>query len=143
MTTYHPIAWTSDLQVGVPEIDDEHALLVTLYNDVVRATNRGVSRPTRDSIVRSLKAYAIFHMDHEEAWMRRHSYPDTERHRQQHAEFKAAIDTLCGPPDEHGSLLGVAGFLRGWILGHIRVDDRALFEWTNSERIDPMACAAE
>ncbi|WP_448192218.1 bacteriohemerythrin [Azospirillum sp. sgz301742] len=148
MSTFHPIAWTSDLAVGVPEIDDEHALLVTLYNDVVRAANQGVSRQMRESILRSLRAYAVFHMDHEDLWMRRHGYPDAEQHRQRHAEFKAAIDTLCAASDEqgtgeHGSMQIMAGFLRGWILGHIRVEDRALFDWMTGERSDLLAYAAE
>lgn len=148
MTSFNPIAWTRDLEVGVPDIDDEHALLVTLYNDVVRATRQGVSRPTRDAIVRSLQAYAVFHMDHEEAWMIRHAYPDAARHRQRHAEFKAAIEALCTAADgrdvaDHASLSGLAGFLRDWILDHIRGDDRALFEWSRGGGPNPLACAAE
>jgi len=147
MSTFHPIPWTSDLEVGVPEIDDEHALLVTLYNDVVRATRQGVSRPTRDGIVRSLQAYAVFHMDHEEAWMRQHGYPDAERHRQRHAEFKAAVEALCTAADAqdaagHASMAAMAAFLRDWILGHILGEDRALFEWSSRDP-NPLACAAE
>lgn len=148
MSAFNPIAWTRDLEVGVPDIDDEHALLVTLYNDVVRATLQGVSRPTRDAIVRSLQAYAVFHMDHEEAWMIRHAYPDAARHRQRHAEFKAAIDALCADVDTpqeaaHTAMAGLAGFLRDWILDHIRGDDRALFEWSRGGGPAPLACAAE
>ena len=148
MTTFHPIAWTGDLEVGVAEIDDEHALLVTLYNDVVRAAHQGVSRPMRDGILRTPQAYAVFHINHEDAWMLRHAYPDAERHRQRHAEFKAAIDTLCAAMDAPGKagqaiMAGLAEFLRGWILDHIRGEDRALFEWSNGGGPNPLARAAE
>ncbi|WP_431858441.1 bacteriohemerythrin [Azospirillum sp.] len=146
MPTFHPIAWTPDLEVGVPEVDDEHALLVTLYNDVVRATRQGVSRPTRDGIVRSLQAYAVFHMDREEAWMISHAYPDTARHRARHAEFRAAVEALyADAPDdaEHARMAALASFLRAWILDHIRGEDRALFDWIHDGCPNPLACAAE
>lgn len=146
MPIFHPIAWTPDLEVGVCEIDDEHALLVTLYNDVVRAARQGVSRPTRQSIVRSLQAYAVFHMDHEEAWMIRHAYPQAARHRARHAEFKAAAAALCTEAADdggHARMAALAGFLRAWILDHIRGEDRALFDWSRNGGPNPLACAAE
>ncbi|PWC38804.1 hemerythrin family protein [Azospirillum sp. TSO22-1] len=146
MPTFHPIAWTRDLEVGVPEIDDEHTLLVTLYNDVVRAARQGVSCPTRDGIVRTLQAYAVFHMDREEAWMIRHAYPDAAHHRARHAEFKAVVAALrADAPDDagHARIATLAGFLRAWILDHIRGEDRALFDWSRDDCPNPLACAAE
>ena len=129
MSTFHPIPWTGDLEVGVPEIDAEHALLVTLYNDVVRAVTLGVSRQTRDGIVRSLR--------------RRHGYPDEAEHRRRHAEFKAAMDALGDPAEGDGAMAGVAGFLHEWILNHIVHDDRALFDWIAQAEDKNLLLAAE
>jgi len=118
------ISWTSDFDVGIPVIDEEHQTLVALYNDLVHSLERGATQTMSQSMVRSLQRFVIDHMSREEVFIRQHSFPGAEQHIQEHRDFGAAVSAL-----PNGEVAGtVVALLRGWILNHILISDRALFE---------------
>ena len=118
------IDWMPDFELGVPEIDEEHRTLVALYNDLIHALIRGASRIMSQSIIRSLRRYMAEHMSREEAYIQRHGFPGADQHIREHREFSAAV---CALPDK-GMAESAAVLLREWILNHILISDRALFE---------------
>lgn len=120
-----PIVWTEEFELGIPEIDEDHRGLVTLYNDMVCALRRSVSATMTRDIVASLCRFMRLHMRREEALMPP-GY-DTEVHLRQHRACEAVLVNLEGGDAAGQPLAGIAGFLRGWILGHVLVHDRALF----------------
>lgn len=123
-----PIVWTPDMAVGIPEIDDEHATLVALYNDLVHALQRGVSLFMNHSMMQSLLSYLSGHMDREEGYIRRHAFPDADAHFREHREVKVALRVLAAHPPDGSAAGRAARRLRGWVLHHILVSDRALFD---------------
>jgi len=123
-----PIVWTPDMAVGIPVIDEEHATLVALYNDLVHALQRGVSLFTNRGMMQSLLSYLSGHMDREEGYIRRHAFPDAEAHIREHREFGAALQVLTVHPPDGEAAMQACRLLRGWVLHHILISDRELFD---------------
>lgn len=122
------IEWGPVFAFGGLEIEAEHLVIVTLYNDVVRSVGRPVSCQMRRELVESLERYALIHFAHEEDHMRRTGYPGTRVHEQSHAHFREAVralaETVFNSIDQE-----IVTFLHQWLVKHILVEDRAFYNW--------------
>lgn len=123
-----PILWMPDFEVGIAGIDAEHASLVALYNDLVHSLQRGASGVMNQGIMRSLLRYLCEHMDREEGYIRLHSFPGADAHIREHRDFGNALQALSTHPPDGEAAEQAARLLRKWILHHILVSDRALFD---------------
>lgn len=122
------IAWTADLEIGFESIDQQHQVLVTLYNDLVHALDRNVSVAMKREFLSSVHSYFLAHMAHEEAKLREHKHPKTDEHIGLHREAEAALAEAIRQSGEHLDPFPIAQFLRGRILAHILVEDRSMFK---------------
>lgn len=127
----HPLellVWTPDMAVGIPTIDNEHAIVVALYNDLVHALQRGASLVTNRGILQTLRNYLLDHMDREEGYIRQHAFPDADAHIRDHRGFADALEALTTQPPDDAAAVHAGRLLRGWIVHHILVSDRTLFD---------------
>ncbi len=121
------VDWTGDLSVNVKLIDDEHKMLLSVYNDLVESLQRHDQAAVVDKVMKELFAYTQYHFGHEDELMSSYGYDDIEAHRAQHAGFvdrlHAMEQSIAAGQDtaEH-----LAEFVRSWITGHIKVADRKL-----------------
>lgn len=119
--------WTSDLSVGVEEIDEQHKELIARNNRLCTAMNEGSGREELLRIMTFLESYIVRHFELEELYMMRHQYPGFVDHKVRHTAFIRSvleIDvrlTRLGPTDELVSEVGE--FLVGWLTGHIMNTD--------------------
>jgi hemerythrin len=125
-----PLTWNEDFACGIPEIDEQHMILVDLLNvlSVARASEPGTELVRR--IVLDFLNYAQFHFETEELLMQRYGYAESEpeeatRHLEQHRlallQMAAARDTLRSR--EAMPLDDLIGFLRDWLERHIPSTD--------------------
>jgi hemerythrin-like metal-binding protein len=119
------IAWSEDLRVGIPELDDQHRQLVELAARFASAARGGQGRRMSGEILASLESYAATHFAAEEAFMERCGYPQLERHRRQHGQLIAKLTELRQRHQAGQRITGrVAELLRYWVHHHIAAVDR-------------------
>lgn len=127
---YELLTWGDSLSVGVPEMDNEHQVLVGLYNDAARAFAAGCHRDEKRRILNELDTYAFYHFGMEEALMRVCRYPRAKEHGGEHAGFRRELATLKAeldrPGDEDRFEEHALTFIRTWISRHIQGSDKAL-----------------
>lgn len=123
MTLIH---WTPALEVGHPDIDADHRILVDLVNQLAAATG------TIDMALANLDAllsHAAAHFGREEALMQEIAYQQTSRHAKEHLhladdliEYRQALRR----GDVSATTLG--RFVRDWFMEHAAFSDRYLAE---------------
>ena len=129
--------WTSGIEIGYPEIDEQHKLLFVLAQAVADPL---VSAADHKPDMEKLQVLIDFSQEHfafEENLMRSSGYPETERHAKYHVALLTELQTYCarlgrGVNTDRASLVD---FLRNWLLLHIDTADRELAVWLKKREI--------
>lgn len=125
------IEWTSDLSVGIPELDLQHQQLYGLagrLHDAMRAGDRGAV----PGIVACLHELAEAHFACEERWMADLRYPGLREHRVAHESFTAdlaAIERALAGGIRPSVMVDLAHFLGRWMREHLRGADLPFGRW--------------
>lgn len=123
--------WTSELEVGIEQIDEQHRWLVEKTN---RLHDHLVSAdPNLEEIGRVLEELMDYTMNHfivEEAIFQRLGYPEAEAHKVQHDQFTAQIMDQLQRHDG-GELSGreTLDLLADWLTHHIVKVDKAYVDF--------------
>ena len=88
------IAWSDDLLVKVPAIDDDHKRLFALMNEMLASTPLRAEAINR--AVEDLCRYTTFHFAREQEGMARSDYPDLETHTSEHGRLVLQLEHLIG-----------------------------------------------
>jgi hemerythrin len=81
------ISWDDRLNLGIPEIDQQHQRLVQMIDDLSEAMIQGRSQEVLQSILAGLVDYTHIHFATEERYFAQVQYPETPRHQAQHQTF--------------------------------------------------------
>ncbi|MDR3439445.1 hemerythrin family protein [Telmatospirillum sp.] len=127
MITTPFIAWSSEMTVGVPFLDDEHRELIKLINEL-DAISANANRAEVESGLACLATYAVKHFHDEESFMTRIHFSRIALHQQQHDEFMTKVQSFLArlKGEDHTKLvLEILDFLADWWLDHILEEDKA------------------
>ena len=122
------IAWSKILSVGVAEIDDDHRLLIALFNELNRAVAAGESAAYLAATLEELINCTVWHFSHEERLMLKHRYEGIEEHKAEHRELIKSAKELqqeilqADKPVVHEHI----EFLERWLTEHILTADLRL-----------------
>lgn len=121
------IEWNSSYSVGVPSIDAQHSVLISLLNDLHEAMLTGTAQTRTGPLLRSLVFYAHDHFATEETMMRTAGYPALKEHREQHQVLARRVEhyALRHERGESALNLQLLTFLRDWLVTHILEEDMA------------------
>jgi hemerythrin len=126
------LEWTSDLRVGVDEIDEQHQELFRRAERLILALRAG-DRGEVEPLVHYLADYVVSHFDCEERWMARAEYPDLQAHQDAHRRFKDDFAALTREYQRKGPTplmaLTVHNWLAEWLRQHICGADVTLARW--------------
>lgn len=121
------MTWTSDLSVGLPDIDREHHWLL----DATNLLHEELSQPEPSHAVvadtlHGLMDYTVNHFVGEESLFQRVNYPHADAHRALHDRFTAQVMGLIND-HEAGKDIGTSTLelLKNWLVNHIMVADKA------------------
>ena len=135
-----PIEWTSSLQVGVEEIDEQHRELFRRAARLVNALKVG-DRTEVEPLMRYLSDYVVSHFECEERWMAETEYPGLETHRDTHRRFRDDLREMMREYQRKGPTalvaLTVSNWLGDWLRTHIGGPDVELARWL-SVRGEPL-----
>jgi len=119
-TTRKVILWDR-LSIGNPEIDNDHKMLLEIYNDLVDLIEFKKSREEFAKILTKMTDYSLGHFKKEEKYMEYISYPKLKEHRDFHRNYiyKVSmfnVDLLgTNPPNPEE----IIDFLKKWWINHI------------------------
>lgn len=123
--------WTVNFETGIPEIDEQHQVLVRLLNKLVGHLAFQAEAPEIDAVLEELKRYTVYHFAAEERiW---HAYfcndPWEEWHSKAHGDFVAKViefTTNSSERDYDEMLEELVSFLTHWLAMHIIESDRRM-----------------
>jgi hemerythrin len=131
------LAWDNNLELGVPEIDDQHREIFNYFEKLSTACQAGQGESVLDDVFRFLDDYVAHHFSSEEALMQQHGYPGLTEQQEQHALFRQEIEALRNQPreagQEHELALAIDRQLVRWLIRHIRNQDREMVEYITSQ----------
>jgi diguanylate cyclase (GGDEF)-like protein/hemerythrin-like metal-binding protein len=117
-----PLVWNAAHEVGIAEIDEQHARLVELLNKLTDALRNGEAHETA---LQEVVRYTRFHFATEERLMRNHHYDGAAAHCDMHHRLLEDLSGLC--LDGAGiSVSLIVRYLREWLLRHVDGADRDL-----------------
>ena len=136
-----PINWTSDLDTGIPVIDQQHRRIVDFINDLEAAQVLGNQEKIKQVIYDCID-YTLSHFAFEESMQEEAGYPYCKPHKKVHelftrkvAEYQQRMELGDDVAEE------LHGMLARWLVNHIK---RADADYVASGRasMTPVAAAA-
>ncbi|MBF0514736.1 MAG: bacteriohemerythrin [Desulfovibrionaceae bacterium] len=127
------VNWTSDLTVGVHEIDEQHKVLIKMINDLYAAMKSGQGHGVQEKLLTGLAEYTVYHFDNEERYFDRFGYPETRDHKRLHTELKGQVMDFIGQFRSGKAALSMDlfHFLKDWLVNHIAKTDRRYGKFFN------------
>lgn len=125
------LSWSSKLETGIPEIDEQHKKLIELANNVVAAVREKLGTLGVDEIVQELRRYTVVHFRDEEELMAKLRYPEHGAHHAEHERLKHQVKIWQRKLYQHEALTvdAVRDFMRVWLIDHILQSDMAFKDW--------------
>ena len=122
------IEWDASLSVGNEKIDKDHEVLVGIVNKLDDAINQAHGNDVISDILSELSDYIGYHFEHEEQIMRRHHYPASDEHVQEHSDLIKGLDTLVYEFEASPTTVtaDTLEFLKHWLIDHVRGCDMKL-----------------
>jgi hemerythrin len=116
--------WTSQLNIGIEVIDQQHLRIVEYINQLDDIQSRPHSQKEIKSLVDALVDYTVSHFGFEESLQEEAGYPFIKAHKRVHelfirrvSDFQKRLENNEDISEELNSLLVV------WLASHIRGDD--------------------
>jgi len=132
----HGVIWDDSLLLGNILVDIQHQKLFELATDLAAACRKGNSTEKLQETLEFLANYAIKHFTDEEALQIEYSYPNYERHKQIHNDFKTTIDDLVERFKSSGSSLelnsDINEIIVRWLVNHIKNEDKKISDYIRS-----------
>ncbi len=121
------IEWTSELETGIDEVDEQHKALVAIYNKLDEAMRTGRGHKTMGEILVALVSYTAEHFEQEEQLMADDGYPELESHRSEHRQLLDKVNRFQKRLASGQERINkpVMKFLNFWLMNHIKASDCA------------------
>ncbi|NLL05565.1 MAG: hemerythrin family protein [Clostridiaceae bacterium] len=133
--------WKSKYKIGVDLIDQQHEELfrrVSNFTQTIRNEENWEAKldKVKETMV-FMKDYVITHFDEEEAYQAKIDYPDIEKHKEAHAQFKEAVNEYVKIFEEEGfnehKIQEFGGKLMTWLIMHVGNMDQKIGEYMKSK----------
>ena len=113
--------WDPTLSVGVRLLDEQHKQIIAMMNLLLSEPQANVRSETVSEVLSRLTAYAAEHFRAEEQLLEEHGYPDLERHRREHQQYRYQVVLLCQGAMFHDDTVPeeILRFLCDWWKNHI------------------------
>ena len=123
--------WTVAIELGHPQIDDQHRQMLLLGEAVVDPLLSSAEHQPGAAQLQALIDFAKEHFAFEEGLMRSAAYPGADVHAKYHASLLTELTTYCKKVQrgQHTNPVGLISFLWNWLVLHIDSADRELVLW--------------
>ncbi len=130
--------WKPQYAIGIPELDEQHQVLVGLINEIDELLARDFDLPTAQALFRQLVDYTVYHFAAEERLMVKHQYDEAsyQAHLHQHRQFEEEIAGVLTSIDDitPTDCAVVLSYLTNWLINHICKVDHKLGEFVLAQK---------
>jgi len=130
------LVWKDEFNLGHDWVDMQHHRLFELVNGLVEACADGSDIIKLKGTLDFLVNYTVQHFDDEEALQLKYNYPEYERHKRLHDDFKATVSELVEKFTLGGSSTELSGDVNRivvrWLINHIQREDKKIGEYIRS-----------
>jgi len=129
--------WTPEYSIGIEELDREHQAYFEIVDKLGSALQLGCATDLLVELTETLIVKAERHFEHEQAEMRRWSYPNTTAHIAEHDQALGQLAELQQQALHDGTnqlALQLAQNMEQWLLRHVLVADTELGAWVTQMR---------
>ncbi len=117
------LKWSSDLDVGVELIDEQHKRIVKYINELYDA-QRAKNAEKAGEIIDDLVEYTVSHFSFEESMMEQANYPFLSAHQKVHALFIKRVGDYIKRYEAGEDIVDeLLNTLQKWLINHIRNED--------------------
>ncbi len=120
--------WSTNLSVGVPQIDAQHQQLFKALADLQEAMKAGKGKEEVLKTIDFLSNYVVKHFADEEELMKKNNYPDFEKHKQIHEKFKSFVseqrNKVAAQGADLSTVIQLQQQLGDWLISHIAGEDK-------------------
>ena len=88
------LAWMESLEIGVPDIDRDHKILIEDANAIARALAGSRGRDVIVDLVGKMRRNCMAHFRREEEILRRDRFGELEAHAAEHRRIETEIDDI-------------------------------------------------
>lgn len=120
--------WTESLELGIPFVDSDHKVLVSLLNQVEDCSRQSEEITILGSVLASLVDYTKHHFAREEKLQALCGYKGLEGHAKTHAALTDEVEDFHRRFNDDPGCVGVeevVAFLKTWLTKHILGHDFA------------------
>ena len=125
--------WDDSYLLGNDQVDAQHRQLFDLVNSLVQSCADGSNTEKVKKTLDFLVNYTVQHFDDEEALQIQCNYPDYEKHKQLHEDFKPVVAKLIQRFEECGSseklCIDIKTIVVKWLAHHILTEDKKISEF--------------
>lgn len=121
------IQLTEDLLTGVPEMDEQHRVLVNLMNETYALLRQGNREGAKEKLLSGVVAYVEYHLESEQAFLQKVGYPEYDAHRKIHESFRNQMYEWVeeAKTGNENAIREVVAMIWAWFFRHIAVKDKA------------------
>ena len=121
------LEWTPELSVGVTDIDEQHAQLLKLTNDLHDQIDQHAAAVDASAVLEQVLDYTRYHFHFEEQLMERSGYPGLAEHRKKHRALFLETEIYLERANFGSTTVAqqTMSFLQNWIVKHIMQSDKA------------------
>jgi hemerythrin len=120
------LAWTENLSVGNPTLDQHHRHLFDLLDQIAEMGASGLGLDAVQAVFDDLNGYIAYHFSQEEAMMERAGFPFLELHRHSHQTIAMRVADMAAAlsaANIERVTSELQQFLAGWLVHHIEIED--------------------
>ena len=116
--------WREEYSIGIPEIDEEHKVLLVCIARLEDAKDDKQSDLAVYFVLGELEDYVRVHFTVEEVIMRLFDFPGKEAHIRAHRKFAEYVRSMQKSELQKQTRDEITAFLRDWLVNHIMTADR-------------------
>jgi len=127
------IEWSNNYSVDNETIDKQHQKLFDYLNELADSMAIGKANEKINVVLDHLISYTTTHFKHEEDLFDKYDYPETDSHKEKHANFAAKVIQFKEDFEHGRALLSVKilRFLTSWLIEHICGADKEYIDFFN------------
>jgi hemerythrin-like metal-binding protein len=120
------MTWNDSYSVGVKTIDQQHAGLFAMVNELHTAMMNGEAKSAVGPLLDKLVKYTLEHFAYEEGMLETARYPSFAAHRAHHVDLTRQVKDFMAR-NQHGDgtvNIELLQFLSDWLTKHIQREDK-------------------
>jgi hemerythrin len=122
--------WDPTLEMGVPELDEQHREILHRVDALIHAIRQGYSRDEVGRTLAFLREHVATHFTAEQTLMGAVGFPELAEHQAEHESFVRDLRDLETEHELNGAspslVLRVSGHVTEWLREHLFGSDRKL-----------------